>query len=68
MIHAPGTHTWDIIFDYNGETKSCRSGSLKNVPNETGIPLPDASSQFSPPVENGDTRTGIVEDSCSNAA
>jgi len=68
VIRASGTHTWDVIFDYNGETKTCRSGSLKIVPNETGIPLPEASSQFSPPVENGDTRTGVVEGSRSNSA
>ena len=49
-------------------TKSCKSGSLKIVPNETGIPLPEAISQFSPPVENGDTRPVVIDGSCSNVA
>ena len=68
VIRASGTHTWDVIFDYNGMTKSCKSGSLKIVPNETGIPLPEARSQFSPPVENGDTRPEAIEGSRSNVA
>jgi len=68
VIRASGSHTWDVIFDYNGMTKSCKSGSLKIVPNETGIPLPEARSQFSPPVENGDTRPGVIEGSRSNVA
>ena len=68
VIGASRTHTWGIMFDFNRETKRCKSGSLKIVPNETGIPIADASSQFSPHVENGDTMTGVVEESRSNVA
>ena len=52
----------DVRFDYNGEIKSCKSGLLKIMLIETRTPFHDASSQFSPPVRNSDTRNGVVTD------
>lgn len=36
---------------------------MKIVLNDTGIPLLKPSSQFSPPVEHGDTISGVVRGS-----
>ena len=50
VIKAVDQHKWEVVFDYDGVTRVCRSNSLTIVPNDSGIPLNEAS--VSDPVLN----------------
>ena len=39
VIRDAETHKWDVVFDFDGKTKTVSSRSLSVVPSETGIPL-----------------------------
>ena len=39
VTKAVGQHKWEVVFDFNGQTKVVKSKSLKIVMPESGIPL-----------------------------
>ena len=39
IIKAVGQHEWEVLFDFNSQTKTVKSQSLKSVKSESGIPL-----------------------------
>ena len=39
VIKALGQHEWKVWFDFNSQTKTVKSKSLKAVQPESGIPL-----------------------------
>ena len=49
VVRAAGHHKWDVLFDYDGKTKSVASNSLTIVPPGTGIPLDELSEAIAPP-------------------
>ena len=39
VLSAAAKHKWVVVFDWNGKSKECSSGSLKMVADGAGVPL-----------------------------
>lgn len=48
VIRAVDQHKWEVVFDYDGVSRQCKSNALLVVPNDSGIPLHETAAAPAP--------------------